>query len=125
MDRSNKEIKLPISEYRVAIYDYYLHADVVAIQRIMTDAVDVTADGKITNVDTSYRYTMEDESILRAIASVKTKDGLDVVVSKEMLGNLPEEDYEFLKENLPKQKEKKSTTKPLEGISEKPQKNGE
>jgi hypothetical protein len=85
----------------------------------------MTGEGKIASVKTSYRYDMEDEAIVRAIASIKSVTGFEIEVNIEAIRALPEEDYEFLRTKLPKQDEKKSTTKPSEGISEKPQKSGE
>jgi len=125
MERTSKEITLPVSKYKIQVYDYYLRGDRVAIERIMTDSVEMTGEGKISSVKTSYRYDMEDEAVVRAIASIKSDVGAEIVVSVESIRALSEEDYEFLKTKLPKQDEKKSTTKPSEDISVKPQKSGE
>jgi len=124
MERTYKVIKLPITGYKVQIYDYYLRGDRVAIEKIMTDAVDMTGEGTISKVDTGYRYDMEDEAVLRAIKSIKDGDK-ELPVEKETVASLPEDDYELIREKLPKQKGKKSTTRPSEDISEKPRKKGE
>ena len=124
MERSKKEIILPITKYKVGVYDYYLRGDRVAIERKMTDAVEMTGDGKVTSVKTSYRYDMEDEAVIRAVASVKDGEK-ELTIDKELISSLPEDDYECLRDSLPKESEKKSTTKPSRNISEKPQKNGE
>jgi len=124
MERTKREIILPITKYKVGVYDYYLRGDRVAIEKIMTDAVEMSGEGKVTNVKTSYRYDMEDEAVLRAVAFVKDGDK-ELSVDKEWVHSLPEEDYEFLTENLPKADKKKLTTKPSENISEKVLKNGE
>jgi hypothetical protein len=124
MERSVKEITLPITGFKVNVYDYYLRGDRVAIERIMTDAVEMTGDGKVASVKTSYRYDMEDEAVLRAVKSVKDGEK-EVTVDKDFVHALPEEDYEFLVTNLPKENVKKSTSKPSSDISEKPQKSGE
>ena len=124
MERATKEIKLPITGYQVKVYDYYLRGDRVAIESIMTEAVEMDAEGKITNVRTGYRYEMEDKAVLLAVKSVKDSDK-ELDVDKDLIHSLPEEDYEFLKDNLPKEAGKKSTTKPSKDISEKPQKSGE
>lgn len=124
MERTSKEITLPITKYKVSIYDYYLRGDRVAIERIMTDAVEMTGEGKVASVKTSYRYDMEDEAVLRAVKSAKDGEK-ELSVDKEWIHSLPEEDYNYLTENLPNEKGKKSTTKPSENISEKVLKNGE
>lgn len=124
MERTKKEITLPVTGYKVNVYEYYLRGDRVAIERIMTDAVEMTGEGKVASVKTSYRYDMEDEAVLRAVASIKDGDR-ELDVSKELIHGLPEDDYEFLTNNLPGENEKKSTTKPSGNISEKPQKSGE
>jgi len=130
MERTYKTYTLPVSKYQVGIYDYYLRGDRVAIEKIMTDAVEVDKEGKFTSVRTSYRYDMEDEAVVRGVAFIKNEMGVDVAVGKdgvkiENIREFAEEDYEFIKSKLPKQDEKNSTTKPSEDISVKPQKSGE
>ena len=124
MERTKKVITLPITKYKVSVYDYYLRGDRVAIEKIMTDAVEMTGEGKVASVKTSYRYDMEDEAVLRAVESVKDGDK-ELEVNKELIHSLPEEDYTFLSESLPKESGKKSTTKPSGNISEKVLKSGE
>jgi len=124
MERLCKEIKLPVTGYKVQVYNYYLRGDRVAIEKIMTDAVEMTGEGNISKVDTGYKYDMEDEAVMRAIKSIKEGEKV-FEVNIDTIHSLPEEDYQFITDNLPKQDRKKSTTKPSEGISEKPQKNGE
>ena len=123
MERTKKEITLPISGYKVGIYDYYLRGDRVAIEKIMTDAVEITGEGKVSSVRTSYRYDMDDEAVIRAVASIKDGEK-ELTVDKEWLHSLPEDDYAFLRDNLPKESEKKLTPKLSEVISEKPRKSG-
>jgi len=130
MERTSKTYTLPVTKYQVGIYDYYLRGDRVAIEKIMTDAVEVDKDGKFTSVKTSYRYDMEDEAVVRGVAYIKSEKGVDIAVGKdgvriEVIRELPEEDYEFIKSKLPKQDEKNLTTKPSADISVKPQKSGE
>jgi hypothetical protein len=125
MERTYKEYILPVSKNKVQVYDYYLRGDRVAIEQIMTDAVVMTAEGTVSSVKTGYRYDMEDEAVIRAVKEMKTEQGTDIEVNITNIRELSEDDYEFLTSRLPKENEKKSTTKPSEGISEKPQKNGE
>jgi len=121
MERTTKKVKLPITGYEVELYTYYLRGDRIAIEKIMTDAVDMTAEGKLNKVDVGYRYKMEDEAVIRAIKSIK--DGnKELEVSDETIHSLPESDYELLRENLPGQSEKKSTTRQSGNISKKVQK---
>jgi hypothetical protein len=125
MERTSKEYILPISKYKVRVYDYYLRGDRVAIERIMTDAVEMTGEGVISSVKTSYRFDMEDEAVIRAIASIKSEQGADIEVSVDNIRGLSEDDYKFLRTKLPKENEKKSTTKPSEDISAIPLKSEE
>jgi len=124
MERANKEIVLPTTKYTVQLYEYYLRGDRVAIERIMTDAVDMTGEGKIAKVDTGYKYRMEDEAVKRAIKSIKDGDKV-LPIELKTIHDLPEDDYEFIRASLPKESEKKSTTRPSGDTSEKRQKKEE
>lgn len=124
MERTYKEIELPITGDKIQIYDYYLRGDRIAIRKIMTDAVSVDTSGKAQKVDTGYTMKMENEEVKRAIKSIKRGDK-NVDVSDEYINNLPEEDFEYLRENLPNNKEKNLTTRQSEDTSEKVQKSEE
>lgn len=124
MERTYKEIELPITKDKVQVYDYYLRGDRIAIRKIMTDAVSLGTDGKAQKVDTGYTMRMENEEVRRAVKSIKRGDK-NIDVSDEYINNLPEEDFEYLRENLPSNKEKNLTTRQSEGISKKAQKSEE
>lgn len=125
MDRTYKEITLPISGEKLQLYTYYLRGDRIAIRKIMTDSVVMGVDGKPEKVDVSYELKMQDEEVLRAIKSIK-KGTESIEPSVDYIYNLAEEDYEFIRDNLPKAKgEKESTTKQSEDSLEKPRKNEE
>lgn len=123
MQRPFKEITLPVSGYKVGIYTYYLRGDHVAIEKVMTDNVEFD-EGKAVRVHVSYRYDMEDEAVLRAIVFAKSGEE-NVPVDKDFIHNLPQKDFEFLRENLPGEDKKKLTLKPSEDTSKKPRKSGE
>jgi type II secretory pathway component PulC len=125
MDRSFKEITLPISKDKVQLYTYYLRGDRIAIRQIMTEAVVMGTDGKPDSVDVSYELRMQDEEVLRAIKSIKRGEE-SVEPSKEYVLSLAEEDYDFVRDNLPKAKGAgESTMKQSEDSSEKPRKSEE
>lgn len=124
MDRPFKEVTLPITGFTVGVHTYYLRGDRVAIQKIMTDAVEVTGKGEATKVDTGYTYDMDDEAVVRAIKFIR--DGAtNLPIEKKTIHALPEEDYDFLRGELPKEDKKKSTTRRSDDSSKKQTKKDE
>lgn len=124
MERPIKEVKLPVSGYNVGIYTYYLRGDRVALERIMTDRAEFDSEGKLKKVDVGYRYDMDDEAVIRATKYIKEGE-TELSVNKETIHGLPEDDFEFLREQLPKGAKKKLITKPSEDTSKKPKEKGE
>lgn len=124
MERTYKEIKLPVTGDKVEMYDYYLRGDRIAIRKIMTDAVSVGVDGKAQKVDASYAIKMENEEVKRIIKSVKRGDK-KIDATDEYINSLPEKDFDFIRENIPDSEEKNLTTRQSEDILEKVQKNEE
>ena len=124
MERTYKEIKLPITGHEVRVYSYFLRGDRIAIRKIMTDAVEVGTDGKTTKVDTGYTSVMENEEVRRIIKSVKDGDK-SIEVTDEYIMSMPENDFSFIREQLPVNKEKNLTTRQSEDTSQKTKKRGE
>ena len=124
MDRPSKEIVLPISKLTVGVYLYYLREDTVAIQMIMAGATEFDEAGNVVKVHAGYTYGMDNEAVLRGIKYIKDGDK-DVPKNMKTVNSLPADDFDFLKEALPKGAKKKSTTKPLGGSSKQRQKKGE
>jgi hypothetical protein len=122
MERTYKEITLPVTGDIVQVYDYYLRGERIAIRKIMTDAVSVDTAGKAQKVDTGYTMRMENEEVRLAIKAIKRGDK-KVDVTEEYINNLPEKDFMLIRENLPSNNEKNLTTRQSEDTLEKAQKN--
>ena len=123
MDRPSKEVILPTSKLTVGVYLYYLREDTVAIRMIMANATEFDESGNVTKIHAGYTYGMDNEAVLRGIKYIKDGDK-DVPRNMKTIDKLPEDDFEFLREQLPKGSKKKSTTKPLGDTSKQHQKKG-
>ena len=111
MNRTFKEVTLPISGIKAEIYDYYLRGERKQIEAIMFKSAEFENDEsgtpKLKNVDASYRTKMEDEAVILAIKKLVDKQGNEIKASIEVFDGLPNEDFELLQKSLPSEKLKK------------------
>ena len=124
MERPIKNITLPVTGYKVGIFTYYLRGDRIAIEKIMTGSTKFDSKGKVISVDVGYRYDMDDEAVVRGVKFIKDGES-ELPVEIATIHGLPEEDFEFLRGSLPKEKGSRSKAKQSAASSKPRQEKGE
>lgn len=97
-ERPTTETVLPITGFKAIVYTYFLRGDREAIERIMLESAEferdpVTGKSELKKVDATYRNKMEDKAVLLAVKSLVDKEGKDLVLTDELIKQLPEDDF--------------------------------
>lgn len=114
MERSLKEIKLPISGYTAKIIGFFTHGEEKRVQLAQFEGGEMEfrgADTVMTGLPLNSMALEADEMLLVGIKEMTNKSGETVEITKDVFDGLPAQDIKVLTSELVKVRAGKSKKK--------------